>query len=55
MHRAVGRGLGVLYVCGDLTEVWDNAHRVVVIRRGRKVGEVEVGSASKEEVHHMLY
>lgn len=56
MHRAVAeRGLGVVYVCGDLDEVWDNAHRVVVVRRGRKVGEAEVGTTAKESVHQLLY
>jgi ABC-type sugar transport system ATPase subunit len=56
MHRAVEeRGLGVLYVCGDLNEVWDNAHRVVVIRRGRKVGEADVAGTAKESIHQLLY
>lgn len=56
MHRAVReQGLGVLYVCGDLNEVWDNAHRVVVIRRGRKAGEADVAGTAKESVHQLLY
>jgi ABC-type sugar transport system ATPase subunit len=54
LHSAVReRALAVLYVCGDLDEVWDNAHRVVVVRRGRLAGSVSGGA--KESVHSLLY
>ena len=56
MHRAVGQqSLGVLYVSGDFDEVWNNAHRVVVVRRGRQVGEADVNRVAKDSVHHLLY
>lgn len=57
MHKAVAeRDLAVVYVCGDLDEVWENSHRVVVMRRGTKVAEVSTASAAaKDSVHHYLY
>ena len=56
IHRAsADRRLAVLYVCGDLNEVWDNAHRVVVIRRGKKVADVSTDSSSKDAIHEYLY
>lgn len=56
MHRASSeRGLAVVYVCGDLNELWDNVHRVVVLRRGKKVAEVSTTTSSKEAVHQYLY
>lgn len=56
MHKAVAEhGLAVVYVCGDLDEVWENAHRVLVVRRGTKVAEVSTASATQEAIHHYLY
>jgi len=56
MHRsAAERGLAVVYVCGDLNELWENVHRVVVLRRGTKVAEVSTASSSKDAVHEYLY
>lgn len=56
MRRAVRHnGLSVLYVCGDIDELWDNVHRVVAVRRGRKVGEVDVDGASKDGLQKLLY
>ena len=56
MHKAVAeRGLVVVYVCGDLDEVWENAHRVIVVRRGTKVAETSTASGAKDAVHHYLY
>jgi ABC-type sugar transport system ATPase subunit len=56
IHRATEqRGLAVLYVCGDINEVWDNVHRVVVLRRGRQIAAVSTLTDSKDSVHHYLY
>lgn len=56
IHKASSeRGLAVVYVCGDLNEIWANAHRVVVVRRGRKVAEVSTATSSKEAVNQFLY
>jgi ribose transport system ATP-binding protein len=56
IHKAaVTRGLAVVYVCGDLNEVWENAHRVVVVRRGTKVADVQTANGSMDVVHHYLY
>ncbi|MDF3311074.1 sugar ABC transporter ATP-binding protein [Rhodococcus sp. T2V] len=56
MHKAsVQKGLAVIYVCGDLNELWENVHRVIVVRRGRKVAEVSTATTSKDAVHQILY
>lgn len=56
IHKAAAtRGLAVVYVCGDLNEVWENAHRVVVVRRGSKVADVPTANASMDAIHHYLY
>lgn len=56
IHRASAeRGLAVVYVCGDLNELWENVHKVVVVRRGRKVAEVPTDSTSKDMVNQLLY
>lgn len=56
MHKAVAdHATGVLYVCGDLAETWENCHRIIVLRRGVLGGEVVVAEGARESVHQMLY
>ncbi|MGW7824070.1 ATP-binding cassette domain-containing protein [Streptomyces puniciscabiei] len=56
MHCAVSEhGIGVLYVCGDLAEAWENCHRIIVVRRGVLGGEVTVAEDSQESLHQLLY
>nr|WP_232376729.1 sugar ABC transporter ATP-binding protein [Amycolatopsis aidingensis] len=44
------RGMAVLLVSSEVEEVLGLAHRVLVMRQGRVVGEVARGTASREEV-----
>ena len=55
IHKAAAQGVAVVYVCGDLNELWENAHRVVAIRRGSKAADVSTATASKDVVHQVLY
>jgi len=56
LRDAVERlGVAVLFVCGDLEELWQNSHRVVVVRRGRVMGEVMPGRDDIAVAHGLLY
>ena len=47
--------VAVLYVCGDLEELWQNCHRVIVVRRGRVMGEVTPGRDDIGAAHGLMY
>ena len=56
LHDAVAhRGVGVLYVCADLEELWQNCHRVIVVRRGTVIGEVVPGVDDVAVAHGLMY
>jgi ABC-type sugar transport system ATPase subunit len=48
-------GVGVLMVSSELEEVMDNSDRVLVMSRGRLIGEVEGRKTSKDEVIQMIF
>jgi ABC-type sugar transport system ATPase subunit len=50
MNRLVARGLGVLMISSDLPEVLGMADRIVIMREGITVGELDRNSASAERV-----
>jgi ABC-type sugar transport system ATPase subunit len=50
MNRLTGLGLGILMISSDLPEVIGMADRVVVMRRGRTVGEIARAGVTAERV-----
>jgi len=50
MNRLTGLGLGILMISSDLPEVLGMADRVVVMRRGRTVGEIARAGVTAERV-----
>ena len=48
-------GVGVVLVSSELEEVMDNSDRVLVMSRGRVIGEVEGRTTSKDEVIQMIF
>lgn len=48
-------GVGVVLVSSELEEVMDNSDRVLVMSRGRVIGEVEGRKTSKDEVIQMIF
>lgn len=49
-----GRGIGVVFVSHRLEEVLEVAHRVVVLRDGRRVGELSRDRASAQEIVRLM-
>lgn len=45
-----GRGIGVLLISSELEELVRNCHRIVVVRDGRNVGELEGDEISQEHI-----
>ena len=52
--RVSDRGLGVLYVSHRLDEVFSIAHRVTVLRDGRRVGTFETPELTEEKMIEMM-
>ncbi|HVV95426.1 MAG TPA: sugar ABC transporter ATP-binding protein [Hyphomicrobiales bacterium] len=50
IHRLAGQGLGVLLISSELEEILGLAHRVLVVRNGRIVAEIDGGAATEENV-----
>jgi ABC-type sugar transport system ATPase subunit len=50
IHRLAAQGLGVLLISSELEEVLGLAHRVLVVRGGRIVGEFAGDDANEETV-----
>lgn len=50
IQEIAGRGIGVLLISSELEELVRNCHRVVVVRDGRNVGDLEGGSISEENI-----
>jgi ABC-type sugar transport system ATPase subunit len=48
-------GVGVVVVSSELEEVMDNCDRVLVLSRGRLIGEVEGRTTTKDEVIQMIF
>jgi general nucleoside transport system ATP-binding protein len=56
-NRLVGeraRGVGILFLSSDLSEVWDLADRVMVMARGKLRGPVPVSETSLSEIGHWM-
>jgi ABC-type uncharacterized transport system ATPase subunit len=54
LHRLGDNGHTILFVSHRLDEVLELSDRITVMRRGKKVDTVEVGSTSKEDLAHMM-
>jgi ABC-type sugar transport system ATPase subunit len=50
MNRLTRRGLGILMISSDLNEILGMSDRIVVMREGRTVGELQRQEASAERV-----
>ena len=48
------RGLAVIFISHKLHEVLAASHRIVVLRRGRLVGELTTANASKDQIAEMM-
>jgi general nucleoside transport system ATP-binding protein len=48
------RGVAILLLSADLSEVWDLADRVMVMARGRMRGPVRIGETSLAEIGHWM-
>lgn len=51
---AVQRGLAVLMISDDVPELVQNCNRIVLMHRGRFVGEVESAATSEDQISDML-
>jgi ABC-type uncharacterized transport system ATPase subunit len=51
LHRLGDNGHTILFVSHRLDEVLELSDRITVMRRGKKIDTVEVGSTSKEDLH----
>jgi ribose transport system ATP-binding protein len=50
MVRLAGNGASILFVSSDLPEMLSLAHRILVMRRGRVVGDLDAGLATEHDV-----
>jgi ABC-type uncharacterized transport system ATPase subunit len=48
------RGVAILFLSADLSEVWDIADRIMVVARGRLHGPVAVAQTSLAEIGHWM-
>jgi simple sugar transport system ATP-binding protein len=48
------RGMAVVFISSEMDEVLRYAHRVVILRDRRKVGEVAAAATSEEEVFRTI-
>lgn len=54
IHEVAGRGIGVLFISSELPEVIRNSDRVVVVRDGCSVGELEGEEIRMENITEMI-
>jgi ABC-type sugar transport system ATPase subunit len=50
LEQLAEQGVGVLFASSDLTEVLRLAHRIVVLRDGRPIGELDGRTATEESI-----
>jgi ABC-type sugar transport system ATPase subunit len=55
LHRLAASGLGVLLISSELEEVIGLAHRLLVVRAGRIVGEIDGASADEDTVMRAVF
>jgi D-xylose transport system ATP-binding protein len=54
IRKLKGRGIAVLLVSHDVRSVIDLADRIIVMKNGRKVGEVNAASATEDSIVDMI-
>jgi ABC-type sugar transport system ATPase subunit len=55
LERLTASGVSVVMVSSELEEVMDHADRVLVLSRGRLIGEVEGRTTTKDDVVKMIF
>jgi ABC-type sugar transport system ATPase subunit len=50
---AAARGTGVIVASSDLDELFALTHRIVVLRAGRIVADLETARTSRDEIAHL--
>jgi D-xylose transport system ATP-binding protein len=54
IRKLKGRGIAILLVSHDVRSVIDLADRIVVMKNGRKAGEVDAGAATEDTIVDMI-
>jgi simple sugar transport system ATP-binding protein len=54
LRRLAGQGLGVIFISHKLGEVLAVSHRIVVLRGGRKAGELETATANRRAIAELM-
>jgi D-xylose transport system ATP-binding protein len=49
-----GRGMAVIYITHNMHDVMDVCDRCVVMKNGRKIGEIATSDVSKDELANMI-
>jgi ABC-type sugar transport system ATPase subunit len=53
LNRLAGEGKAILFISSELPELFGIADRILVMRRGRLVGNLKTGETTQEEVMHL--
>ena len=48
------QGIGVIFISDNLPEVLENCNRLIVMKRGRMVGEMDAKNADEEKIEALL-
>jgi ABC-type sugar transport system ATPase subunit len=54
MNELTAQGLGILMISSELPEVLGMADRIVVVRGGRIVGEMDRANATQEKIGQLV-
>ncbi len=54
VHRLRGQGVAVIYISHNLQDIMAVADRILVLRRGRKVGELARAEATGDEIVRLM-
>lgn len=53
-RELAGQGIGVIFISDNLPEILDNCNRVIVMKRGRMVGEMDTIDADEKKIERLL-
>jgi len=53
LNELAGQGKAIIMISSELPELFGVCDRMIIMRRGRLVGDIETGKASPEEVMHI--
>ena len=54
VHRLRGQGVGIIFISHNLQDIMAVADRILVLRRGRKVGELARAEATGDEIVRLM-